>query len=107
MSGSEKPTSTLLHVPTAHDVKLYGDASKMAGHCQDCRYFRLQAGQKAIKKERFLEKLVQDAGWQVQHLGAPHTTLGLCKQGDGSMLTSSQNVSCENYKPGYNDAEGV
>lgn len=101
----EKPTSSLLHIPTAQDVKLYGDPAKTQGTCGDCKYFRLQAGQTAIRKERFLEKLVHDAEWQVRHLGAPPETLGLCTQGDASMLTARSNVSCENFKRGDNDAD--
>ncbi len=100
----EKPTSSLLHIPTAQDVKLYGDVTKTAGSCADCKFFRLRAGQEAMRKERFLDKLVHDAEWQVRHLGAAPDTLGLCTQGDASMLTPKSAPSCEDYKRGSNDS---
>lgn len=103
--SDEKPTSSILHIPTAQDIKLFGDQSREQGYCGDCKYFRLKAGQEAIRKQRFLDVLVHDAEWQVRHLGAPPETLGLCTQGDGTMATAKSNKSCEHYKRGANDAQ--
>lgn len=100
----EKPQSDLLFIPTAQDVKLYGDVSLTVGKCGQCKFFRLQEGQKAIKAQRFLDQLVHDAEWQVQHLGAPAETLGLCTQRDGSTLTAKSNPSCVHFKAGPNDS---
>lgn len=102
---SDEPIkSDLLHIPTQQELRLYGDPAKTLGTCGDCKYFRLKAGQDAIRKERFLDKLVHDAEWQVHHLGAAPETMGLCTQGDGSSITPRTAVSCENYKRGSNDS---
>lgn len=89
---------SLIHMPTQADVRLYGDVSKAQGNCGGCKFFRLQAGQDAMRKQQFLKTLVHDAEWEVRHLGAPANTMGLCGRGDADTLTSSSAVSCDHYK---------
>jgi hypothetical protein len=83
---------------TARDVENFARAPTRV--CGTCRHFQLQEGRKEIAKQRFLERIVLEDKWKMQHLGAPPDHLGICGQ-KPSMATStvSNAGNCNGYQP--------
>lgn len=89
--------SALVVAPTAQEQERF--ASPRQGKCcTDCVFFDLQAGQRAMEKQRFLERLVIENQWKTKYLGAPPKTMGFCKQTDAT-LTSAFATACQYYRP--------
>lgn len=80
--------------------------------CGNCRHFARREGQKRMDDQRFLERLVREDKWKVEHLGAPPTELGLCGLsvgGDttrrGAMLTSWNAKGCGEWAQAWKEPE--
>lgn len=83
---------------TAKDVENFARTPTRV--CGTCRHFRLEEGRKEIAKQRFLERVVLEEKWKLQHLGAPPDHLGICGQ-QPSMATSTVTNAgnCSGYQP--------
>jgi hypothetical protein len=86
----------LVVAPDASETARF--ASPRAATCADCVSFDLEAGQRAMAKERFLERLVIENNWKTKYLGSPPQTMGFCRQGDHT-LTSAFAAACQHYRP--------
>lgn len=91
------PREQVIAEASPDDVNVYGRADQRT--CGTCRYFEYEHGQQAIKRQRFLERLVLEEGWKTRHMGAAPSTFGVCGAGDGSMITSCHSKACDQYNP--------
>lgn len=78
--------AAVIHGATAADVDKYAIASHRT--CGHCRHFQLEQGRKEMVKQKFLQRVVLDEQWKLDHLGAPTDHLGICGQ-KPSMVTST------------------
>ncbi len=73
--------------------------------CGGCKYFELDHGQKLMKDQRFLERLVHEEEWQVRHLCSPVNQLGVCgahlggSRSDDGMITGTLHKGCDQWRP--------
>lgn len=91
------PGRSLVATPSAEDLKLYGDQRRLT--CGSCRHFRHEAGQAAMEKERFVERLVIEEQWKVRHLGCSPKDYGFCQQHGKSTITSLHAQACDQHTP--------
>jgi hypothetical protein len=91
--------------PNAKDMALYSGAEAQKT-CGSCAHFERDVGQARIQGQRFVERLVQEEGWKVEHLCSPVNQLGLCglweggeSGGKGSTLTGPMHRACDQHKP--------
>lgn len=92
-NGDQTVTGKVL-APSKADMKLIEPVTT----CGSCRYFNIKRGQEQMVREQFADRLVNEDGWALRHLGAPVDHLGLCEQSGGSMLTSTVSKACEHYR---------
>lgn len=95
-SGDNQVVSRSVVGPSAKDIADYGQATRTT--CATCKAFKYQAGQEAMKAERFMERLVLEEQWKAHHLGAPPSTFGLCGMSNDT-LTSIHTKACDQYIP--------
>lgn len=72
-------------------------ARPRAQTCAECKNFRLQDGQDAMRRQRFLERLVLEETWKIKHLGSGPETYGFCNQSDA--LASMYAPACDHFRP--------
>lgn len=83
--------ATPVMMPSEEEVSRYGPVAEALEElrvCGACRFFDHQGGREEIMRQRFLERLVREEEWKLEHLGAPPDDLGLCGQSNGEMVTS-------------------
>jgi hypothetical protein len=74
--------------------------------CGECRYFELAEGRRLMEAQRFVERLVQEEGWQVKHLCSPLNDLGICgahssgAAGGVESITGRMHKSCDQFRRG-------
>lgn len=91
------PGHSLVQQATPEDVSLYGDSRRLT--CASCKHFRHEAGQAAMAKERFVERLVIEEQWKVRHLGCSPKDYGFCQEHGKSTITSLHAQACDHHVP--------
>ncbi len=86
---------------TAGEIENYAEAPRRT--CGTCRHFELRRGRQEIVRQKFLQRLVLEENWKLQHLGVPADHLGICGQ-KPSMATST--VTNAGTCPGYRARRG-
>lgn len=81
---------------SAQDIRNYASAPRNV--CGTCRFFHLKRGQEAIVKQKFLDRLVREEGWQTKHIGAPPDHLGLCGQSNGELAVTTVSPGCDGWR---------
>ena len=89
-----------IHLPTL------GDASflEVKNLCGACAYFERTHGQQQMEAQRFLERLVREQDWKVEHLCSPVNHLGICGAADAGtggdqMITGAMHMGCDQFRP--------
>lgn len=82
--------------PSGREIALYGESDMKV--CGGCAHFSIEEGRRKMKEEQFPDRLVQEMGWKLKHLGAPMDSLGACRE-DPTLLTTIVSKACSNYKP--------
>lgn len=111
MSDEVRYTSRL-HEPN-NEVKIEGATPEELRHaletketCGECRYFEVAEGKRLMDAQRFVERLVQEEGWQVKHLCSPLNDLGICGAhssgvaGGVESLTGRMHKACDQFRRG-------
>lgn len=94
-NGKEYAGRPLIAQATKAEEKLFTRADPKT--CADCRHFRLEDGQNAMKKQRFLERIVREEQWKTKYMGSSPETFGFCNRSDA--LASMFAPACDQYKP--------
>lgn len=79
------------------DVARFGHQRLNTKVCGACKHFDLEAGQREIESQEFLDRLVEEQEWKLKHLGMPIESMGLCGASGGEMLTGTACVACDHY----------
>lgn len=73
--------------------------------CGECKYFEIAQGQKLMKAQQFIERLVREENWQVKYLASPLNDIGLCgahssgRAGSEETITGRMHAACDQYRP--------
>lgn len=57
--------------------------------CGECKFFDLRRGQELIQKNRFIERIQREEGWDPRFLGSPPHMLGVCRAHGGSSVKAA------------------
>lgn len=71
--------------------------------CGSCKYFELLEGQRLMKAQKFVERLVREDKWKTEHLVSPLNQLGLCSAHDSGAqqdhtITGQMHKACDQYR---------
>lgn len=88
--------------PSANELKVLQEQAHDV--CGTCKYFEHGHGQHEIDKQQFIERLVKEDNWQVEHLCSPVNELGVCGAHDSGaggdqMITGTIHKACDQYRP--------
>lgn len=73
--------------------------------CGECRYFELAEGQRLMRAQQFIERLVREESWQVKYLASPLNDIGICgahssgRAGAEETITGRMHMACDQYRP--------
>lgn len=72
--------------------------------CGSCKYFEKAEGQRLMKAQKFVERLVREEHWQVKYLASPLNDLGICgahssgRDGAEETITGRMHAACDQYR---------
>lgn len=98
--GSLRSTSPVIR-PDADDMRTFGRAD--ARTCGQCKHFALVEGQRRIKAQRLVERVVREQGWKQHHLlVSPQNQMGICGAyesgaGSDSTVTGAIHAACDQF----------
>lgn len=88
---------TPIVAPNGAELEHY--AGTVRDICGTCKFFELKDGQKKMVEEKFLERLVHDERWNLNHMGAPIEYVGICGASGGELATTFVSKACDQYRP--------
>lgn len=69
--------------------------------CGNCDFFEYEAGQSEIRRQQFVERMVQDEGWKRQWLENPNAMgvgqFGMCGQSDDTAVPMTA-AACDQWR---------
>jgi len=88
-----------IHLPTVEERRMAASGNV----CGECKYFELAEGQKQMEAQRFVERLVREQEWKVEHLCSPTNALGLCGAADAGTggdqtITGRMHMACDQFR---------